>query len=189
LIHPALTGGQEYQMGGFTIGWNGEGNSEGLTFQITDDHSISPIAPNAMVISFCVPRVELQVAPFGPFANIKAISTIASGIDFIVGKVAAKVLSPATLNAIHQSPLGNFSVTNALKSQADIFVQIIHTEGATHAANITPVPCSKVEIKVDGQYGGDAQLLGMTPGATTTRPWFTKTLTHWAPPTDFCKSV
>jgi hypothetical protein len=189
LIHPALTGGQEYQMGGFTIGWNGEGNSEGLTFQITDDHSISPIAPNAMVIAFCVPRVELQVTPLGPFAGIKGISMIASGIDFIVGKVASKVLSPATLNAIHQSPLGNFSVTNALKSQADIFVQIIHTEGATHAANITPVPCSKVEIKVDGQYGGDAQLLGMTPGATTTKPWFTKTLTHWAPPTDFCKSV
>lgn len=189
LIHPALTGGQEYQMGGFTIGWNGEGNSEGLTFQITDDHSISPIAPNAMVISFCVPRVELQLAPFGPFASLKTATKIASGIDFIVGKVAAKVLSPATLNAIHQSPLGNLSVSNVLKSQADIFVQIIHTEGATHAANITPVPCSKVEIKVDGQYGGDAQLLGMTPGATTTRPWFTKTLTHWAPPTDFCKSV
>jgi hypothetical protein len=186
LIHPALTGGNEYEKGGFTLGWNGEGNSEGLTFQITEDQSISPIAPNGMVIAFCVPRVELQVAPLGPFASINGISTMATVIDAIVRNASAKILSPQTLNAIHQSPFGNFSVSNALSSKADIFVQIIHTEGATHSANTMSVSCSKVELKVDGQYGGDAQLLGMTPGATTTKPLFTKTLTHWTPHTDLC---
>jgi hypothetical protein len=186
LIHPALTGGNEYEKGGFTLGWNGEGNSEGLTFQITEDQSISPIAPNGMVIAFCVPRVELQVAPLGPFASINGISTMATVIDAIVRNASAKILSPQTLNAIHQSPFGNFSVSNALSSKADVFVQIIHTEGATHSANTMSVSCSKVELKIDGQYGGDAQLLGMTPGATTTKPLFTKTLTHWTPHTDLC---
>jgi hypothetical protein len=189
LIHPALTGGDEYEKGGFTLGWNGEGNSEGLTFEITDDHSISPIAPNGIVIAFCVPRVELQVAPLGPFASINGISTIATAIDAIVRNAAAKILSPQTLDAIHQSPFGNFSVSNALSSKADVFVQIIHTEGASHAATTMSVSCSKVELKIDGQYGGDAQLLGMTPGATTTKPWFTKTFTRWNPPSDFCKST
>jgi hypothetical protein len=189
LIHPALTGGDEYEKGGFTLGWNGEGHSEGLTFEINDDHSISPIAPNGIVIAFCVPRVELQVSPLGPFAGIKGISTMATAIDAIVRNAAAKILSPQTLNAIHQSPFGNFSVSNALASQADVFVQIIHTEGATHSATTMSVSCSKVELKIDGQYGGDAQLLGMTPGATTTKPWFTKTFTRWSPPSDFCKST
>jgi len=78
LIHPALTGGNEYSKGGFTIDWvgskssaasaietGGAGGSEGLTFAITDDVNISPVAPNGMVISFCIPRVELKLALLG----------------------------------------------------------------------------------------------------------------------------
>jgi hypothetical protein len=189
LIHPGLTGGNEYSKGGFTIGWNGSGNSEGLTFDITQDQSISPIAPNAMVISFCVPRVELQVSPLGPFAGIKGISIGAAVVDHVVSTVAAKILPPAVLQAIQNSPLGNFSVSNALASQADIYAQIIHTEGTTHAANITPVPCSKIELKVDGQVGGDANLLGIVKGSTSTKTVFTKTFTRWNPASNFCKSV
>jgi hypothetical protein len=136
-----------------------------------------------------VPRVELQVSPLGPFAGIKGISTIGTAIDKIVGKIASKLLSPDTLAAIQKSPLGNFSVTNALASQADIYTQIIHTEGTTHAANISLAPCSKIELKIDGQVGGDAQLLGMTPNAKTTKTVFTKTFTRWNPASDFCKSI
>jgi hypothetical protein len=189
LIHPALTGGNEYQSGGFTIGWNGNQGDQGLTFEITQDQSISPVAPNAMVISFCAPRVELQLSPLGPFASIKNISTIATTIDTIVGTVATKILPASLLSAIKSSPLGNFSVTNALASKADVYVQVIHTEGVTHASNITLAPCSKVELKVSGQVGADASLMGMTPGAAANKDIFTKTFTRWNPPSDFCKSV
>lgn len=101
---------------------------------------------------------------------------IAKAVDTIVGKVAAKILPPSVLSAIQSSPLGNFSMSNALSSKADIFVQVIHTEGVTHSANITLVPCSKVQLVVTGQVGADARLLGMTPGAKTTKDVFTKTL-------------
>jgi hypothetical protein len=189
LVHPALTGGNEYEAGGFTIGFDGSQSSEGLTFEITQDQSISPVAPDAMVIAFAAPRIELQVSPLGPFASIKGISTIGKVVDGIVGRVAAKILPAGLLSAIKSSPMGNFSLSNALSSQADVFVQVLHTQGVTHAANITLVPCSKVELKVTGQVGGDAQLLGLTPGATRTKDIFTKTFTRWNPASNFCKSI
>jgi hypothetical protein len=68
LIHPALTGGNEFEHGAFTLGFNGSGTGEGLTIEVTEQKSISPVAPNAMVIAFCAPRVELQLSPLGPFA-------------------------------------------------------------------------------------------------------------------------
>lgn len=207
LIHPGLTGGNEYSKGSFTIGWNSTASDEGLTFQINQDQNISPVAPNAMVIAFCVPRVELQVSPMGmfgstanakPFENIpglnkilggKTVSDIGGWVDGKVASVAQQVLPAQLLAAIKASPLGNFSISNVLSSQADIYAQIIHTEGTTHTASITPMPCSKIELKIDGQVGGEAQLLGMTPGAKTTKTVFTKTFTRADPGSDFCKSI
>jgi hypothetical protein len=186
LIHPGLTGGNEHSKGSFTIGWNGNPGDGGLTFDITQDQSISPVAPNAMVISFCVPRVELQLSPMSSFSGL---SDIGSAIDTIVGKVASAILPANVLAAIKASPLGNFSVTNALASSADVYVQIIHTEGVTHAANISLAPCSKVQLKVDGQAGGDANLLGILKGSSATKSLFTKSFTRWNPGSDFCKSV
>jgi hypothetical protein len=207
LIHPGLTGGNEYSKGSFTVGWNSSATSEGLTFTINQDQNISPVAPNAMVIAFCVPRVELQVSPMGmfgstadakPFANVpglsaflggKSVKDLGSMIDSKVASLAQSVLSPTLLAAIQKSPLGNFSISNTLSSQADVYVQMIHTQGTTHSATVTPMPCSRIDIKVDGQVGGDAQLFGLTPGASTVKTIFTKTFTRWDPASDFCKSV
>ncbi len=98
LIHPALTGGNEYSRGGFSISWGGpggafetspngavpSGDSGGtinLTYQVTSDQNISAVAPNAMVISYCAPRIELRLDILGPFA--KSLSSFGSNIDKI----------------------------------------------------------------------------------------------------------
>jgi hypothetical protein len=188
LIHPALTGGSEFEHGAFTLGFDGNGTSEGLTVQVTDQQSVSAVAPNAMVIAFCVPRVELQASPMGMFKSDK-LKTIIEKVDQIVGKVAALILSPATLARIEASPFGNFSMSNALASKADVYVQIIHSAGTTQASNITPAPCKKFQLKIDGEYGGEATLFGMTPNAKTIKNMFTKTYTRFDPASDFCKSV
>lgn len=73
-----------------------------------------------------------------------------------------------------------------LKSNADIYVQIVHTEAATHTATVTPAQCSKVMLKIDGQAGGDANLLGIK--GTTSKSLFTKTYTRWTPNSTFCTS-
>jgi hypothetical protein len=194
LIHPALTGGNEYSKGGFTIGWtgstaSGDSGSEGLTFQVTDDANISPVAPNGMVISFCAPRIELTLGLLGAYGASSALSKAASVIDAAISAVANKYLSPSMLAALKASPLGKMSVSNTLSSSADLFVQIIHTEGVTHSSNVTLAPCTKIQLKVSGQEGGDAQLFGLTSGAKTTKDLFTKEYTQWNPGSNFCKSI
>jgi hypothetical protein len=197
LIHPALTGGDEYSKGGFTIGWvgsqsgaaqSGDG-TEGLTFAITDDQNISPIAPNAMVISFCAPRVELKLGLLGAYAGSTYLKVAAAEIDVIVDAIESKLLPASVYQALQASPLGSVTATNILSSSADLYFQVIHTEGVTHSSNITVAPCSKIELKVSGQSGGDAQLFGLTKGAKTNKDLFSKTFTRWDPPTNFCKSV
>jgi hypothetical protein len=184
LIHPALTGGNEYSKGGFTITFDGNSSGMGLTFKIDEDQSISPIAPNAMVISFCIPRVELKLGATWSDKFSHATAAVDKAISWVKSKLPASIQ-----NAINNSPLSKMSVTNALASNADLFVQVIHTEGVTHASNITPAPCSKIQLKVTGQWGGDATLFDLIPGASGTRDLFTKTFTRWNPASDFCKSV
>ena len=204
LVHPALTGGNEYSKGGFTIDWVGKNSaqstaidigaadgSEGLTFAITDDANVSPLAPNGMVIAFCAPRIELQLSPLGAYGG--AVGTgfkmAAAVVDAAISYLANKYLPPDVLSVLKSSPLGKMSVSNILSSKADVFVQIIHTEGVTHSSNITLAPCTKIELKVSGQKGGEAQLFGLTKGASTTKDIFTKTYTEWRPGSKFCKSI
>ena len=184
LIHPALTGGNEYSKGGFTIGFDGSATAEGLTFKIDEDQSISPIAPNAMVISFCIPRVELKLGATWSDKFSHATAAVDKAISWVKSKLPASIQ-----NAINNSPLSKISVTNTLASNADLFVQIIHTDGTTHASNMTLAPCSKIQLKVTGQWGGDATLFDLVPNASATRDIFTKTFTRWNPGSDFCKSI
>lgn len=197
LIHPALTGGNEYSKGGFTIGWVGSKSaaaakgdgSEGLTFAITDDANVSAVAPTAMVISFCIPRIELKFSALGSYSGSNTLKVAAAAIDATIDKVASKLLPASLYNGLKASPIGKMSASNILASSADLFVQIIHTEGVTHSSNISLAQCTKTELKVLGQAGGDAKLFGLTDKASATKDLFTKTFTQWDPGSDFCKGV
>lgn len=201
LIHPALTGGNEYSKGGFTVSW-GNGNLETsgsgavdtsdssntieTTYNVTADTNVSPIAPNGMVISYCAPRIELRLAVLGTLAD--SVTKFGSSIDQIESRLMS-LMPQSVQNAVAQSPLSNVTASNILSSNADVYIQFITTEGVTHSSNVTPFPCSKQEIKLTAQGGGDAQLFGLTTGATTTTDLFTKTFTRWDPASDFCKKV
>jgi hypothetical protein len=203
LIHPALTGGNEYSRGGFSISWGGpgggfetssggavtdgdQGGTINLTYQVTTDQNISAVAPNAMVISYCAPRIELRLDVLGPFA--KSLSSFGSTIDKIVSKMES-VLPQSVLDAMAKSPLSKVTASNILASNADVYVQFIATEGVTHSSSITPAPCSKQEIKFTGQGGASAQFFGLTDSAKKSTDLFTKTYTRWDPASNFCKSV
>jgi hypothetical protein len=188
IIHPGLTGGNEYSSGAFTIGFNGSGSQEGLTFKVDADQSISPIAPNVMVISFCVPRIELRFGLMRDRMTNKVLKLTEIAASIVINKVAKAVLSQAMYDALHDSPFGPVSLSNALASTADVYVQIIHTEGVTHASNITLAPCSKQQLRVTGQLGGEANLMGIKSAANTL-DLFTKEFDRWDPGSDFCKSI
>jgi hypothetical protein len=203
LIHPALTGGNEFSRGGFSISWGGpgggfestntgavtngdEGGSINLDYKVTTDQNISAVAPNGMVISYCAPRIELRLDILGPFA--KSLSKFGSTIDAIATKMES-FLPQSVLNAMAASPLSKVTASNILSSNADVYVQFIATEGVTHSASVTPFPCSKQEIKFTGQGGTSAQFFGLTDGAKAVTDLFTKTFTRWDPASDFCKKV
>jgi hypothetical protein len=205
LIHPALTGGNEFSRGGFSISWGGGGTGGGfsttaqgavsdgdqggninLTYNITADENISPVAPNAVVISYCAPRIELRLDVLGPFAPLA--DTVGGKIDTAINFLS-KYLPANVKAAIAASPLAKMTASNVLSSNADVFVQFIATEGVTHSSNITPAPCTKTQIKFTGQGGLSAQFFGLTEGAQKTADFFTKEFTEWNPGSNFCKSV
>lgn len=202
LIHPALTGGNEFSRGGFSISWGGAGggfettntgavtdgdqSNINLTYQVTADQNISAVAPNGMVISYCAPRIELRLDILGPFA--KSLSSFGGNIDKIASYME-RILPQSILDAVAQSPLSKVTASNILSSNADVYVQFIATEGVTHSASVTPFPCSKQEIKFTGQGGTSAQFFGLTDGAKGVTDLFSKTFTRWDPASDFCKKI
>jgi hypothetical protein len=203
LIHPALTGGNEYSKGEFTIQWVGsksnasefvEPSQEGLTFTINDNQSISAVAPTAMVLSLCAPRIELALAFFGSwgvygYTADYFLNAGAAAIDVALDAIEAHLLPQSMYAALKASPLGSVTATNVLNSNADIYVQVINTEGVTHAPNITLAPCTKTQLKITAQSGGEANLLGLTGNAKKTKDLFTKEFIQWDPGSNFCKSV
>jgi hypothetical protein len=110
-------------------------------------------------------------------------------IDTIVDAVASHLLSPSVYAALKVSPLGSLTATNILGSKADVYVQVIHTDGVTHSPNVTLAPCTKTELKITAQTGGDANLLGLTGKAKTVTDIYTHTFTKWDPGSSFCKSI
>jgi hypothetical protein len=198
-IHPVLTGNSEYSRGGFSISWGGGGNfqttssgsvTDGDTistaFQLTADQSISAIAPNAMVISYCAPRIELRLDVLGNLSN--EVSDFAGSIDKIASTLES-LLPQSAQDMIANSWMSKMTASNVLSSNADVYIQFIATEGSTHAANVTAVPCSKQEIKFDVDAGTAAQFFGLTNGASSSVSLFTKTYTRWLPDSSFCRGV
>jgi hypothetical protein len=99
------------------------------------------------------------------------------------------LLPQSAQDVIGNSWMSKMTASNVLASNADVYIQFIATEGTTHAANVTPVPCFKQEIKLDLDAGTAAQFFGLTNGASSSVNLFTKTYTHWAPDTPFCRGI
>jgi hypothetical protein len=98
-------------------------------------------------------------------------------IDLERDAIEKQLLPASVYAALGTSPLGNVTASNILASSADVYIQVVHTEGVTHSSNITVAPCTKIELKVTAQSGGEANLFGLTKGARTVKDVFTKTFT------------
>jgi hypothetical protein len=198
-IHPALTGASEYARGGFSINWGGGGGFQtssggsvaqdstlSTTYNVTADQGISAVSPTAMVISYCAPRIELRLDVLGTFSS--AVSTFASNIDNIASKLES-LLPQSAQDIIKNSIMAKVTASNVLTSNADVYMQFIATEGSTHSANVSLVPCSKKEMKFDIDAGTAAQFFGLTNGASSSVSLYTHTFTRAVPDTPFCNSV
>ena len=168
IIHPAITGGQQYAAGAFTVTYNGSmidtannqsnQTSGDLTASATldQDKGISAVAPIGMLVAFCAPRFELSLGYAKLLQPPSAIAVAAGKVDSWIGAFAKN--HPAVDNILNATPIGTAVITNSLKSNAAVYAQLVSTEGVTESGSSVIVPCSNATVQVAGQIGFDANL-------------------------------
>ena len=197
VIHPALTGGQQISVGGFTISMGGrmnaqitsqgavdEGSSMDPTIEVTNDGGLTAVAPDAMVIAYAAPRIELGVSAFGKYKETldtlsKRLDQMQQGAAAILGKLMPGV----------QTGLGTVKAANVLQSHADVYAQLVSTEGTVHSSAISMIPCSRKWISFEGVVGTAADIAGLTPNAKRSAVVFQKRYDKADPPSNFCEKV
>jgi hypothetical protein len=197
LVHPGLTGNNEFAHGGFNVSYSGSGGfqspssgdlsgegSMSIKDQITVSNSISPMAPNAMLIAFCAPRIELRYDVLGPFAD--ALGSAGGVVDKVYGKLLG-LLPPNVQNGIANSPLSKMTPSNFLKSNADVYLEFVVTGGVTHSASASLFQCTSTTIVYALKAGAAADLFGLTNGAAAEKELFKHGNYFWDPPTEACK--
>jgi hypothetical protein len=197
VIHPALTGGNQISIGGFSITMGGRMNtsitSQGAvaedstmdeTFNITNDGGLTAVAPDAMVIAYAAPRIELTVDMFGSYKS--SLEKFASTLDSMQSKASA--IANKLLPGLGDS-LNTVKAANVLKSNADVYAQLVSTEGVVHSSAISMIPCSRKWIQFEGVVGTAADIAGLTPGAKRSAVVFTKKYDRADPPSNFCEKV
>ncbi len=197
VIHPALTGGKEISTGGFTITLGGrmtasitsggavdQGSQMDQTIEITNDGGLSAVAPNAMVIAYAAPRIELTVDLFGTYKD--TVNKLAEKLDKM--QSAAAALANKLMPGV-DTGLNKVKASNVLKSNADVYAQLISTEGTVHSPAISMVPCSRKWISFEGVVGTAANIAGLTPDAKRSVVLFQKRYDKADPPSNFCEKV
>jgi len=183
LIHPALTGGGELAKGSYKLTYNGgvamtsengemnaTSTGEG-SVEIVEDSGLSAVAPVGMVIAVAAPRLELQLGLKKIFAvSDEVIATVAK-IDQQIDKLAKSHLSAEAYAALVKSPLGTAVLSNAIKSNADVFAQLIVTTGATRTGASAIVACSRILTDLTAQVGMNGSLFGATADVKTKDVW------------------
>ena len=195
VVHPAITGGSQVAKGAFKVTYDGgmsiTGQNGGLSgggdangnVTLVDDSGVSAIAPVGMVIQYCAPRLELSLGLKKIFPALEKGSDLAAKADAWLDGFAQKHLSPSAYQSLASSPLGTAVLTNSLKSEGDLFVQLVSAAGVTRSGAMILVPCSKVDIKFIGQMGVNANLFGVEIGENKhTIDVFTKDFSRVNPP-------
>jgi hypothetical protein len=166
-----------------------EGSSFDQTFQITNDAGLSAVAPDAMVIAYAAPRFELQLSPLGSLG--KTLSDLVD--NYGTYAETAEALLRKLLPASVQQQLSNFkllnSMSNVVKSSADVYAQLVSTEGVVHSSAISMLPCSKKWIEFSAQIGTAANIAGLTPNEQRSTTVYQKKFEKADPPSNFCEKV
>jgi hypothetical protein len=145
LIHPALTGGNQYFKGGFTVDWVGSKSaaandigtggtgSEVLTFTRREHFPRRAQCDGNLVlrVTFGVEGWSTRGPRRFPLPEVGA-----AAIDLAVDAIEKKSLPAGVYTALKASNAGNVTA-NILGSGADVIIRVIHTEGATDSSNVT----------------------------------------------------
>jgi hypothetical protein len=159
-----------------------QGSTIDQTFEITKDAGISAVAPNAMVVAYAAPRIELDVDAFGSYKDaLKGLSSRLDQIQSTAQKIAARLM-PGMADGLAKAKV-------SVKSTADVYAQLVSTEGTVHSATTSMIPCSRQWISLEGVVGTAADIAGLTPNAKRSAVLFHKQYDKATPPSTFCEKV
>jgi len=179
LIQPAITGGGEISKGAFHITYDGsqgfgftkdavdadEGTMSGDT-AIDSLAAVAPAAPVGMVISFAVPRLELNLGLAKVFSDTtkETFKVAAERVDKIADFLIQKTFGDDGLAKWKASPMGGFSfgkaIDKVLGSDAFAYFEFRVSMGTTQSGAMAVVPCRKSSIIVSAAVGAGAEFLG-----------------------------
>lgn len=200
LIHPALTGGSEIANGSYKLtysgsmgisGTNGDttGTSDGEgAVEIVDDGGMSAVAPVGMILGIGAPRFELQLGLSEVFPKLGKVSEAIDKIDAKIDKLAKAHMSPEWYAAATKAV---DTLKDAIKSQADVFAQLIVTEGVTRTGSSAVHECSWIKTVLTAQVGMNYSFMGIHKDAKdTTKDVWTKEWIRVDPPgTTLCENI
>jgi hypothetical protein len=205
IIKPALSGGQELSRGSFRINYDGtqhftiragnidaNGNVTG-DIQVLETQTISELAPLGMVVAFAAPRIELT---FGVSKALKAsgdLQQAAARVDQLADALASRVLTPEQYQQFKNSPLGEFSLENAvetsLASNAEAYFEMVTSSGFSDTGFSVITPCSRQDIILAGKVGASAQVFAQQLGEAS-KEIFHQQITNIDPPgTRLCEEI
>jgi hypothetical protein len=196
IITPAMTGGHQYTKGAFRVLYNGSQNftlKEGVVdsdgnvtgeISYTGGQNISALAPFGMVMAFAAPRVELSLG-FSKVLKFDGIKEAAQKVDQLAEEFAKRLLTPEQYAAWQASPLSSIklssAVSNAMKSDAAAYFEVVTSSGMSHSGASVIIPCTRNELAISAFVGGSVEAFAM-PVARTYKTVFEKKVVHIDPP-------
>ncbi len=204
IIKPAISGGKEYSRGAFRITYDGyqhfsakqgnidaDGNVTG-DIQFLESQNIAPLAPMGMVVAFAAPRIELSfgIKKIFKFSDIKEA---ADKVDLIIDQLAKRTLDSDQYTKLKGSLGGSIglgkAVSNAMKSDAAAYFEMVSSAGMSFTGASAIVPCTRHDIHLWGKVGTSADLFGQDMGKAE-KEIYSKDFTRIDPPgTKLCESV
>lgn len=179
ILHPVITGGQQYSRGAFRLTYDGyqsfkleEGtiDANGVVsgdIKLLEHQNISALAPMGMVVAFAAPRVELGFGVSKLF-EMDQIKAAAGKVDQIAEQLARRVLTPAQYQRFHDSPMASFSFAKsadmALKSDAAAYFEVVTTSSLSNSGMSAITPCTRSDLGLAAKVGASATAFGQTAG-------------------------
>jgi hypothetical protein len=111
-----------------------------------------------LILAIGAPRFELQLGLAEVFPTLDKADKAISKIDEQVDKLAKAHLSPESYAAVTKAV---DTLKDAIKSKADVFAQLIVTEGATRTGSSAINACSWIKTDLTAQVGMNYSFLGI----------------------------
>ena len=195
IVQPVITGGMQYGHGAFRVTYDGaQGfrarkgtvDSDGQVrgdIKLIEHRHISAVAPVGMVLNLAAPRLELTLDPLKALAEVsggglqKQMEKAAAKVDRIAEQLMKRTLGDEAAERVQRSGLSMKKATEAMKSNALAYIQLVTTNAVTNSGLSVITPCTHTDLAISVSVGAAAQAFGQKVVPRTGKTVFERKLT------------